>query len=115
MMFGKTVRTLRHQRNLTQRDLAKRLGVSHTYISKIENDACEVLPSETLLQHLEELLDTETGFLLDLSSKIDTVRLQDIAMENHAASRVLRRIQTGNVTPAQWSAMERILNATRDD
>ncbi len=37
MQFGQRVRVLRKQHNLTQRELAAKLGVSFTYISKVEN------------------------------------------------------------------------------
>ncbi|MFZ3030063.1 MAG: helix-turn-helix transcriptional regulator [Minisyncoccia bacterium] len=34
--FGKRVKTLRLQKNMSQGDIAKKLGVHPTYISKIE-------------------------------------------------------------------------------
>lgn len=38
MTFSKRVRELRKTRNLTQRELADRVGINFTYLSKIEND-----------------------------------------------------------------------------
>jgi transcriptional regulator with XRE-family HTH domain len=38
MPFGEQVRALREARKLTQRELADRLGVSVSYISKVENE-----------------------------------------------------------------------------
>jgi len=38
MQFGERVRQHRTQRELTQRDLAEKIGVSDTYISKVENE-----------------------------------------------------------------------------
>ncbi len=34
--FGETVRIIRHKKNMSQGDLAKKLNVHPTYISKIE-------------------------------------------------------------------------------
>lgn len=36
--FGQTVKKLRKAKKLTQLELAERIGVDFTYISKIEND-----------------------------------------------------------------------------
>ena len=38
MQFGQRIRELRQARNLSQRELAGKVGVTFTYISKIEND-----------------------------------------------------------------------------
>ena len=39
MSFGETLRELRLRNNLTQADLAERIGVSHVYISSLERGA----------------------------------------------------------------------------
>lgn len=47
-------RTVRQQLGLSQRDLAKRLGYNHTYISKIENRRLVV--GKPILAKLGELM-----------------------------------------------------------
>ena len=37
-LFGQTLRELRRSKKVTQRDLATRVGVDFSYISKVENE-----------------------------------------------------------------------------
>ena len=72
MQFGERVRQLRTQRRLTQRDLAKRIGVSDTYISKVENENLHFgdYPSEKFIHKLADALDAEEEELLLLADKV---------------------------------------------
>ena len=76
MTFGETIKELRIQRRMTQREFAESLNVNFTYISKIENDKLEVLPSEDLIRRMAKLLDTDAEALLDLAGKLDLKQLQ---------------------------------------
>jgi len=72
MRFGEKVRALRTAKNLPQRALAKRLGVSFTYLSKIENENLDFgdYPSEQLILRLAEELDADADELLILAKKV---------------------------------------------
>ena len=72
MNFGETVRQLRHAKQLTLRDLADRVGVGFTYISKIENHKLEEGhgPSEKLIHKLAVELDGNEDELLLLAEKV---------------------------------------------
>lgn len=48
MTFGEYFRFLRREHMLSQRDLADKINVSYTYISKIENDVFPPPSKETL-------------------------------------------------------------------
>jgi HTH-type transcriptional regulator, competence development regulator len=77
MRFGQRVRDLRKARNLTQRELAARLGVSFTYISKVENEKLHFgdFPSEKFIHKLADALDAEVDELLLLADKVpETIR-----------------------------------------
>ena len=56
------VRDLRHMRNLSQRQLAGRMGVPRTYISKIENG--KAMPTLSSLERLARALQVEIASLL---------------------------------------------------
>jgi transcriptional regulator with XRE-family HTH domain len=56
------VRDLRHVRNLSQRQLAARMGVPRTYISKIENG--KAMPTLSSLDRLARALDVDISALL---------------------------------------------------
>ncbi len=72
MKFGQTIRTLRKERDLGQRELAERVGVSFTYISKIENSrlAFGESPAEELVVKLAEALEADADELLLLAQKV---------------------------------------------
>ena len=72
MQFGERIRDLRKAKNLSQRDLAAQVGITFTYVSKIENEKLDFgdYPSEELIGRLAIALDTDTDELLILAKKI---------------------------------------------
>jgi transcriptional regulator with XRE-family HTH domain len=72
MSFGERIRDLRKTKNLSQRDLADKVGVSFTYISKIENEKLDFgdYPSEDLIRKLAKSLVADADELLLLAEKI---------------------------------------------
>lgn len=74
MQFGERVRALREARKLTQRELADRLGVSVSYISKVENEKLHFgdYPSEKFIHKLASELEADEDELLLLADKVPT-------------------------------------------
>jgi transcriptional regulator with XRE-family HTH domain len=72
MRFGEKVRSLRKAKNLGQRALADAVGVSFTYISKIENHRLDFgdYPSEDVIRKIAAALDTDVTDLLVLAEKV---------------------------------------------
>lgn len=72
MTFGQRVRELRLEKQLTQRDLADILGVSFTYVSKVENEKLHFgdYPSEKFIHRLAEALAADENELLLLADKV---------------------------------------------
>jgi HTH-type transcriptional regulator, competence development regulator len=70
--FGKKIRELRKAKNFGQRALASLVDVSHTYVSKIENEKLDFgdYPSEELICKIAEKLAADTDELLMLAQKI---------------------------------------------
>jgi HTH-type transcriptional regulator, competence development regulator len=70
--FGNRVRQLRKAKNLGQRALAEMIGVSHTYVSKIENEKLDFgdYPSEELIHKIAKELAADVDELLTLAKKI---------------------------------------------
>jgi transcriptional regulator with XRE-family HTH domain len=62
LQIATAVRELRHVRNLSQRQLAARMGVPRTYISKIENG--KAMPTLSSLDRLARALKVDIGALL---------------------------------------------------
>jgi transcriptional regulator with XRE-family HTH domain len=72
MKFGQRIRDLRKAKNLGQRALAEAVGVSFTYISKIENHRLDFgdYPSDELIVKLAKALDADPNELLVLAEKV---------------------------------------------
>ena len=72
MQFGERVRELRKQRRLTQQKLAVLLGVSLSYISKVENERLNAgdYPSEAFVLKLAKALDADPDELLLLTERV---------------------------------------------
>ena len=75
MRFGLRVRELRTQQELTQQELANRLGVSVSYISKVENERLHFgdYPSEKFIHKLAAELNADEGELLLLTERVPPV------------------------------------------
>jgi transcriptional regulator with XRE-family HTH domain len=72
MRFGDTIRAIRTAKGFSQRALGERVGVSFTYISKVENGKLDFgdYPSEDLIRRLAAALDADEEELLLLAEKI---------------------------------------------
>lgn len=88
--FGATLQALRKARGLTQRQLAAKLGIDFTYLSKLENNRGE-RPSEKLVRQLAERLGAEAEELLALAGRLPE-ELGELAQANVTFARLLRRL-----------------------
>ena len=72
MRFGETIRSLRQERDLSQRELAAKVDVTFTYISKIENHKLDFgeHPSEEMICKLAGALGEDADTLLILAEKV---------------------------------------------
>ena len=72
MRFGEKIRELRKAKTLSQRALGDKVGVSFTYISKVENEKLDFgdYPSEDLIRKLAKALGADESELFFLAEKI---------------------------------------------
>jgi len=70
--FGQRVRQLRLAKGLSLRDLAPKVGVGFTYLSKVETGRLDFgdYPSEALIHRLAEALEADEDELLLLAEKV---------------------------------------------
>ncbi|MFT3864589.1 MAG: helix-turn-helix transcriptional regulator [Solirubrobacterales bacterium] len=88
--FGETIRRLRRETGLTQRQLAGELQIDFTYLSKLENGRGE-RPSERLVRGLARRLDTDAEELLALAGRVPE-EIGELAQNDLAFARLLRRL-----------------------
>ena len=72
MTFGQRVRELRHAKEWSLRDLAEKVEVGFTYLSRVENEKLNFgdYPSDALIHRLAEALDADEEELLILAKRV---------------------------------------------
>ncbi len=100
MTLGEYIKELRRQRHLTQRQLAEKVGVDFSYLSKIENNRLEHTPSIKTLQDLARILEVDELELMELANKVPPV-LEAIARDKDAM-RFFRRATETIKSPEGW-------------
>src|SRR6516162_3386851 len=72
MTFGNRIRRLRQEKGWTLRDLAAKVGVGFTYLSRVENERLNYgdYPSDALIHRLADALDADEEELLLLAKRI---------------------------------------------
>ena len=72
MTFGKRIRELRHGKEWSLRDLAAKVDVGFTYLSRVENERLNFgdYPSDVLIHRLAEALEVDEEELLILAKKV---------------------------------------------
>lgn len=105
--FGIMIKNLRNEHRITQRDMAKKIGVDFTYISKIENGKLENAPSEETIEKIARVLETDVERLIILAKKIPKSMHKTI-VDDELAVAFLRKMP--DLTPEQRSKVKEIIN-----
>lgn len=91
--FGEFVRRRRQEKGLGLRQMAKLIGVSPTYLSKVERDEFSP-PAEDKVKAIAQLLEVDQDELLALADKVDS-ELSAIIKERPRDVAVLLRTAKG--------------------
>jgi transcriptional regulator with XRE-family HTH domain len=106
------LRELRRSKDVSQRDLAEKVGVDFSYISKIENDRLPSPAADTIVK-ICQALEVSPDKLLALSGKIPT-ELRDTIGSSPAAMQFIRNAQSMGLTEEEWKELTRQLKRLRD-
>lgn len=82
MKIGEVIRSCRKNRNLTQEEMARRLGVTAPAVNKWEKNVS--LPDITLLAPIARLLETTPDTLLSFQEELSPEEINDIVQEADA-------------------------------
>ena len=94
--FGDFLRSLRKEKKKTQRDLAREVGIDHTYLSKVENQAPGFTsPSEPTLRKLASALETDADEMITAAGKVPSDVRQMLEPRDDALRRADRPGQVG--------------------
>ena len=109
--FGSKMREKRRSVGVTQRDLADRIGVDFSYISKVENDRLPPPAADTIVA-ICKVLNIEPEELLAIKGKIPS-DIQETISTKKSAQEFLRQAQRMNLSESEWEAMLKPLNDLR--
>lgn len=114
MKFGQMIRKLRLERELSQRELADRVGIDFTYLSKIENSKVPP-PSNKVIRKLARELDADLEELLARAAKVSQEDLRETVTRDVRLGRLFRKLQSGDLTDNQIREMLAVMEAGEDD
>ncbi len=92
--FGKSIRAARRNKGYSQRDLAARVEVDYTYLSKLENDRADYPPKEDVIRAIAHHLELDAEELSYLAGRItaeDAKVVQELAKTHQKQMPVLLR------------------------
>lgn len=109
--FGPLVRRERESRKIGLRDMARRIGVSPTYLSMVERGEFSP-PAEDKVVAIADILDCNRDKFLALAGKISS-DVHNLIVKTPRISALVRA--TPNLSPTQLDDLVNLLKQSRDD
>jgi len=88
--FGQLLRELRSERQMGIKQLGPELGVTYTYISKLENERAK--PSEELIQRIATFFNCNPDMLYIAADKVPADAIDVIRRQPNVTLPYLRRL-----------------------
>lgn len=104
--FGEIIRELRNEKRMIQKEVAERVGIDVTYLSKIENRKLPP-PSQEKIKRLAEVLDADEDRLITAANKVP----EDIAeMIPNSSSKVPNLLREGKkLSDEEWEQVHQFI------
>ncbi|MBI5642614.1 MAG: helix-turn-helix domain-containing protein [Deltaproteobacteria bacterium] len=97
--FGARLKRMRSLRGLGLRETANKVGISATYLSRIENNAETSPPSEEKILKLAEILEDKFDELMRLAGRVSE-EVKDLIKADSEMPTFLRRAKEENMSGA---------------
>jgi len=101
--FGTLLRDLRRLKNISQRELAEKVGVDFSYISKLENDRLPPPAAETIVK-IANVLGVPTEELLSQTNKLPS-DLKEMLGSNSAALKFMNVARDMKLSQDEWNLL----------
>jgi transcriptional regulator with XRE-family HTH domain len=111
--FGQLLRDVRRSKGVNQRELAAKVGVDFSYISKLENDRLPPPAADTLVK-ICEALGVEPDELLSASGKVPS-DVTNMLAENPSALQFVREARRMGLTGSDWERLGKALRRMRKE
>lgn len=112
-IFGKKLRQYRRNANISQRELAKHIGVDFSYISKVENGRLPPPAADTIVK-ICNVLKIDSEELLAITGKLPS-KIKKHVSQNINAQEFLSEASRLNLTNKEWKSMIKSLKKLRRD
>jgi transcriptional regulator with XRE-family HTH domain len=109
--FGPLVRRERESRKIGLRDMARRIGVSPTYLSMVERGEFPP-PAEDKVVAIADILGSNRDKLLALAGRISS-DVHDLIVKTPKISALVRAIP--NLSPSELERLSSLLKQSRED
>lgn len=109
--FGNVLREYRQTAGISQRELAKKVGLDFSYISKLENDRLPPPAADTVVL-IAKIFNVPAEELLALTGKIPS-NIQETISTSANAQSFLREVQEMGLTDDEWKKMYKSLKYLR--
>jgi HTH-type transcriptional regulator, competence development regulator len=111
--FGQSLREMRRSKGVSQRDLAEKVGVDFSYISKLENDRLPPPAADTIVKICKEL-GIPPDELLASTGKMPTDVKESLSTSTGALEFV-RQAHAMNLTENEWKTLTKRLRRLRTE
>lgn len=109
--FGQALRALRRSKGVTQRELAKEVGVDFSYISKLENDKMDPPAADTIVK-ICEMLEVPSDELFAVAKKVPT-DVKEMFGSSSSAMQFAQTAKSLNLTEDEWEKLTKQLKRLR--
>jgi HTH-type transcriptional regulator, competence development regulator len=101
--FGQILKELRRNKNISQRELADKVNVDFSYISKLENDRLAPPSAETIIR-ISNILDIPSEVLLSHSGKVSD-EMKDTMSSSREALMFMNEAKNMNLQAQEWQKL----------
>jgi transcriptional regulator with XRE-family HTH domain len=108
--LGETLVRLRTSRQMSQRGLARASGLTPSYVSKIESDSLQSVPSTEAVTSLARALDEDPLQLLSAAGRVPSPF--EVVASQPAATRFFRRAAERIRDPGDWDRLTDVLDSS---
>ena len=109
--FGRILKEIRKTKAISQRDLADKIDVDFSYISKIENDRLPP-PSAELIKKISAALEVSGDVLWAYSGKLDS-ELTSMLTSSPEAIKFMNQVRDMNLSHDDWKKLTSNLKTLR--